>query len=149
MLSVAFAREPVAADTVIINAILAVVAIVLHFTALGLAGALRVPWRRGPLLIWLSITMLPLVIAYVALVGLILVPPAALPDPRDRAFFAATLVLFLLTAIALWPVTEIAATSRPPACGTTSHPENRTLCCGVSTVPDPWPPRPSTASTLR
>ncbi len=111
-LSAALAREPVTADAVIINAAIAAVSILLHCTALGLAGALRVPWRQGPLLIWLSITMLPLVIAYVTIVGLILVPPAGLPDPRDRAFFAATLVLFLLTAIALWPVTEIAATKQ-------------------------------------
>ncbi len=149
MLSVAFAREPVAADTVIINAILAVVAIVLHFTALGLAGALRVPWRRGPLLIWLSITMLPLVIAYVALVGLILVPPAALPDPRDRAFFAATLVLFLLTAIALWPVTEIAATKQARSLRDYITSRESHALLRRSTVPDRWPPRPSTASTLR
>ena len=111
-LSVALAREPVSADAVIINITIAVVSILLHFVALGLVGALRVPWRRGPLLIWLSITMLPLVIAYVTLVGLILVPPAGMPDPRDRAFFAATLALFVMTAAALYPVTEIAATKQ-------------------------------------
>ena len=94
----------------IILVVVGVVPMVLHWSTLSLAGALQVPWRRTMRLIGLGCTLPLLAIAYVSTVGSIVAPPVATPDPRDQAFFAATLALYIVTAITLWPVIEIAAT---------------------------------------
>jgi hypothetical protein len=111
-LSVLLSREPITTDVVVVSVCIAVVAVGLQVTVLGLAGAGRVPWRRRPFLAWLLLTSIPLAVAYVALVGSIVAPPVSSPDPRDRVFFGATLMVFVLVALACWPVSEITATWR-------------------------------------
>lgn len=101
--------QPLTADFVIIIFVVAVVPVLLHLASFRLAGALRVPWRRSVPLAGLGLTVVPLLAAYVSVVGLIVAPPVAAPDPRDQAFFTAMLVLFVLTAIVLWPVIDITA----------------------------------------
>ena len=107
--AVVVSPQPLTADFVIILVIVAIVPILLHLAALGFLGALRVPWWRSLPLAGLGLTAVPLLAAYVSVVGLIVAPPVATPDPRDQAFFTATLVLFIVTAIALWPVIDITA----------------------------------------
>ena len=107
--AVVFSSQPLTADFVIILVVVAVVPLLLHLAAFGFVGALRVPWRRSVPLAGLGLTVVPLLAAYVSVVGLIVASPVSTPDPRDQAFFTATLVLFVLTAVALWPVIDITA----------------------------------------
>jgi hypothetical protein len=111
-LSLGLSREPITTDAVILSVGIVIAAVGLHLTVLGLAGAARVSWRRRPFLAWLLLTSIPLAVAYVSLVGSIVAPPVSSPDPRDRVFFGATLILFVLIALACWPMGEVTATWR-------------------------------------
>lgn len=111
-LALGLAREPATMDAVIILFVVGGVPVVLHWAVLNLAGALRVPWRRTIRFLGLMCTVPLLLAAYVSVVGLIVAPFGTAPDPRDRVFFASTFVLYVLTAITLWPVSEIAASKQ-------------------------------------
>lgn len=111
-LALGLAREPATMDAVIILFVVGGVPVVLHWAVLNLAGALRVPWRRTIRFLGLMCTVPLLLAAYVSVVGLIVAPFGTAPDPRDRVFFASTFVFYVLTAITLWPVSEIAASKQ-------------------------------------
>ncbi len=108
-LAVVISPQPRTADFVIVMVILAIVPLLLHLAVLGLVGTLRVPWRRSVPLIGLGLTVVPLLATYMFVVGLIVAPPVAAPDPQDQAFFTATVALFVFAGVALWPVIGITA----------------------------------------
>lgn len=103
------AREPVTVSALMILVVMAAATLGAHLAVLGLIGALRVSWSRAVPLAGLGLVGVPLGLAYVSVIGMIVLPPVTFPDPRDRAFFASTMALFILTAAAFWPVVDITA----------------------------------------